>query len=596
MPDLTQEPPAPTTPTAPTADPEAAAPPATRSLSTFAEPLKALADALAAVGDDATDGVERVADDVAAARHHAAAHHGVAVVALLGGTGTGKSTLCNRIIGAPDRGDQAITATSFRRTHTAGCVAIAPDAEAVPDGWLGVPARVTPPDELPARGTADRLAVVVRPGMPPLVLIDTPDLDGDRPEHHKQAERAFRWAHAVVLVATPEKYQLPEASIYARLANRYRLPRRFVLNKADDLAAADDWADQLGDGLPEGQVVHVVPRDDSSVAVVEQRSLTQLKRALPELKASDADRAAGLAARCGDIAGRAVDSVLSPLRDRRDRAERARGRLRALVRPEAGVNVHPMTRHLQRRLRQQSVLYLMGPQRMLDRVRSVPSLVARLPRTTWDLVTKGKLAPAEKAGEKDDAGGAPNFRGELVDSFHLLQTRAADVLRDCGLPDDMAGWRLPEAEAGEIATRELAELQRWLEARWDAKPRDTRALEWLAKNVPGAKHIAKLSEAAPYLLASVSFATSTFSMGADQVIIGGYLLTTWLGEQLSNEVAAKTRETNAAIRTGFEELCNRQVQAAADWAESLAPGQPQLDALERAIEAVEHAAHSGRSS
>ncbi len=558
-----------------------------KALRPFVEPLGQLADALRAIGADATDGLERVTDDVAAARHHASSRAGLPVVALLGGTGTGKSTLCNRLVGAPDRGEQAVTATSFRRTFTAGCVALAPDADAVPEGWLGVPAHVVPLDELPARGSADRLAVVVRPEMPPLVLIDTPDLDGDRPEHHKQAERAFRWAHAVVLVATPEKYQLPEASIYARLADRYRLPRRFVLNKADDLAAADDWARQLGEHLPEDGAVHVVPRDDSGVAVIEERSLDHLRAALPQLQANEEDRVAGLAARCTDISGRAVDSVLAPLRDRRDRAEKARGRLRALVRPEAGVNVHPMTRHLQRRLRQQSVLYLMGPQRMLDRVRSVPGLVARLPRTTWDLVTKGKLSAADEPEPEDKPAGAPDFRGELIDAFHLLQTRAADVLRDCGLPDDMADWRLPETEAGEIATRELAELQRWLEARWDAKPRDTRAIEWLAKHVPGAKHLAKLSETAPYLLASVSFATSTFSMGADQVIIGGYLLTTWLGEQLSNEVAAKTRETNAAIRKGFEDLCARQVREASAWAESLAPGKPELDALERAIEGVE---------
>src|SRR5687768_15394725 len=43
------------------------------------------------------------------------------LVAILGGTGTGKSTLVNRLLGAN------VTATSFRRTFTAGAVAVASD-------------------------------------------------------------------------------------------------------------------------------------------------------------------------------------------------------------------------------------------------------------------------------------------------------------------------------------------------------------------------------------------------------------------------------------------------------------------------------------
>ena len=242
-----------------------------------------------------------------------------------------------------------------------------------------------------------------------------------------------------------------------------------------------------------------------------------------------------------------------------------------------------MTRHLQRRLRERSVLYLMGPQRVFDRVRSVPALMARLPRTTWDLFRKGKLdaPPPEPPG--DQAAATPDFRGELVDAFRLLQNRCGDAMGDLAAGAD---WRLPDGEAGDVATRHLGELQRWLEARWDSKPRDTRALEWLAKHVPGGRHVTKLSETAPYLLVSASLATSFVTMGAEQVVIGGYLLTTWLGERLSDEVAAKTRAANAAIQRDFAALCDRQVRVASEHADRLAPPARQLDELDRAVEAA----------
>src|SRR5467141_1287128 len=56
------------------------------------------------------------------------------------------------------------------------------------------------------------------------VVVDTPDLDGDQPAHHAQADRAFRWAQRIVFVVTPEKYQMTELLPYYRLARRYEVP------------------------------------------------------------------------------------------------------------------------------------------------------------------------------------------------------------------------------------------------------------------------------------------------------------------------------------------------------------------------------------
>ena len=70
----------------------------------------------------------------------------------------------------------------------------------------------------------------------------------------------------------------------------------------------------------------------------------------------------------------------------------------------------------------------------------------------------------------------------------------------------------------------------------------------------------------------------------DQLILGGYMFTTWITERLSNEVAAKTRETNRRIQMRFNDLCERQVEHAAAWLDGLAPTPEQLDALEQATE------------
>src|SRR5580698_1967757 len=67
--------------------------------------------------------VERWRTDAAALRFHLRqTTDWPAITVVLGGTGTGKSTLVNRLVGAD------VTAASFRRTFTAGPVAVVPQA------------------------------------------------------------------------------------------------------------------------------------------------------------------------------------------------------------------------------------------------------------------------------------------------------------------------------------------------------------------------------------------------------------------------------------------------------------------------------------
>ena len=100
-------------------------------------------------------------------------------------------------------------------------MAITADEKNLPERWLAIAHRVVSGAEVPARGQVDALAVVKeeRELTTKITLVDTPDLDGDQPLHHAQADRVFRWAQAIVFLVTPEKYQMTELLPYYRLAN-----------------------------------------------------------------------------------------------------------------------------------------------------------------------------------------------------------------------------------------------------------------------------------------------------------------------------------------------------------------------------------------
>ncbi len=527
------------------------------------------------------------------------------VVAILGGTGTGKSTLVNRLLNAN------LSASSFRRTYTAGAVAIAQTPKSIPSQWLGVEHEIADPDDLPARGEHDRLIVVAAEQelTKHVTLIDTPDLDGDQPAHHAQADRAFRWAQGIVFLVTPEKYQMTELLPYYRLASRYAIPSLFVMNKAEEPAVVSDYATQLRAhaGLNGAATtttttaaaaaipVYAIARDDAAYEPEPDANLGALRRAIVAMtEPTQTARAEGLINRTGDVIGRLQDQIVAPLRDARREADRLIAALRAMESPTTGIDVNPITRQLQRRLQQRSILYLMGPGRILDRVRQVPGLLVRLPRTAWDLVMKGKADTGDPTDGETGPREVPNFPAALTEQFAVVQSRIEDALRSSpageqwiAQPDSgWAGAKLDPTAAGAIAEEELADLRTWLEKRWNGTPRDTMVLQRMLKYLPGGEKLTRWSEAAPYLLTMVVATHHAFFGHVDLIIIGGYTLATWLTERLSNEVASRTRHTNRRIAERFAQLAHEQITRAVAWLDERAPSAKVIERLQQQMESV----------
>jgi hypothetical protein len=402
-----------------------------------------------------------------------------------------------------------------------------------------------------------------------------------------------------LLLVSPEKYQMTELLPYYRVARRYGLPALYVMNKCEEQAVLDDYRTMLArvvDGAPADDTqVFAVPRDDAGYEPPPGENLDALRTALGEIAGSRAERAVGLRVRANDLMGRFADQVLEPMRDDRRAADRLIEALRAMASPAVGVDVNPLTQQLQRRLQQRSILYLMGPQRMLDRVRQAPGLLARLPRVAWDYVTRGEVSAASlNPNPNGQEREVPDFRAILSDQFALLQSRIDDALRSTPLgqrwlegdPSGYSTAKLPAEASAAIADEELANLKTWLEQRWNATPRDTRAIQTLLKYLPGGSKLVKWTEAAPYLLTIVLVTHHAVFGPVDLVVLGGYGLATWLTERLSNEVTSRTRAANSTIADRFAKLGKEQVQRVCAWLDKQAPSAKTITQLERAAEEV----------
>jgi GTP-binding protein EngB required for normal cell division len=142
------------------------------------------------------------------------------VVALVGGTGVGKSTLLNALAG------QTVSPAGVRRPTTAAPVAWVPAASA--DRLGPLLARLG--------GGRPRLHTAV--GLEQVVVLDLPDVDSLELAHRTAVETVLPRVDVVAWVTDPEKYA--DAVLHDGFLRRWlpRLDRQLVvLNKADRLTA-----------------------------------------------------------------------------------------------------------------------------------------------------------------------------------------------------------------------------------------------------------------------------------------------------------------------------------------------------------------------
>jgi energy-coupling factor transporter ATP-binding protein EcfA2 len=199
---------------------------------------------------------EHAAAVASAARRRQDYFSGSILVAIAGGTGSGKSSLLNAIAGS------MVAGTSALRPHTAE-----------PLAWI--PGN----DRAIAAMVADLgiTEVVAQQDDSMLAIIDLPDLDSVDGRHRTLVESVLPHVDAVLWVFDPVKYHDP--SIHADFLTHvtdYESVFTFVLNKIDriDEAEAEAVATHLGgilamDGFADPQIVAVAadPTDGEPIGI-----------------------------------------------------------------------------------------------------------------------------------------------------------------------------------------------------------------------------------------------------------------------------------------------------------------------------------------
>ncbi|GMQ98554.1 MAG: hypothetical protein BMS9Abin17_1071 [Acidimicrobiia bacterium] len=187
------------------------------------------------------------------------------VIALAGGTGSGKSSLLNALVGAD------VVNVGIVRPTTKIAVA------AVPKGDIPLSRLI---DDL------DIGSVVTTESKDRIVYVDLPDFDSIEHAHRHIVEKVLPVVDAVVWVLDPEKYADPVVhDDFLVSLSAYGEQFVFALNQADRLTeGASDAADDLqrrliADGIANPAVVLTVARDDVDTedlrAAIEHRLQTK---------------------------------------------------------------------------------------------------------------------------------------------------------------------------------------------------------------------------------------------------------------------------------------------------------------------------------
>jgi len=160
---------------------------------------------------------------------------------ILGGTGTGKSTIFNALCGKP------LSETGIERPKTSGPILYAHTrfdlATEIP--FTGIETAAIPASHenpKPTPGLSGRLLVLEhdREDLSHILLADTPDLDSVEKVNRQVAEDLYHLSDAVIFVASQEKYADEVPHLFLRRILEDQRLCYLILNKAEESSTKED--------------------------------------------------------------------------------------------------------------------------------------------------------------------------------------------------------------------------------------------------------------------------------------------------------------------------------------------------------------------
>lgn len=155
-------------------------------------------------------------------------------IAVIGGTGTGKSTIFNSLVGAN------ISVTGIERPKTRGPIAAFPRGKGQIKLTCFTTVDVSHSTSEPLEGIPGVLTVTEHSGSLPWVFIDSPDIDSLVKDHHRIAEKIFFLSDFVLFVVSQEKYADERLNRFFHRIIQEGKSFLLVVNKATEELRPDD--------------------------------------------------------------------------------------------------------------------------------------------------------------------------------------------------------------------------------------------------------------------------------------------------------------------------------------------------------------------
>ena len=360
------------------------------------------------------------------------------ILALVGGTGVGKSTLLNAIAG------ENVSAAGARRPTTSDTVAWVPSSRARELAgllrWLGV-------SEM--REHADHALADV-------AVLDLPDFDSIVPEHRDRVDALLPRVDAVAWIVDPEKYmdQVIHGGYLSEFAPRIRrqivvLNRSDLLSPADASRVAEDIRGQLRRDSA-GDIEIVATRAKEGAGGIDElrkwlESGVEAKRVVVSRVTAEAREAVRDLAADAGVMGGTIDVLIEPARRERALSSVARGALAVVDIAGLERQAVAATRIAARRRGAGPFGHLTSAiYRLTGRARTSADPAGFLNR--WQL--RGSLAPAVEPLRELITSAVPSVPAPLRSALAALcapvslEHRLAKTV-DRSLAGEAAGFRVP---------------------------------------------------------------------------------------------------------------------------------------------------------